>query len=82
MNSSSPLSLSRSFAVEKYSRAIDRCQDVEELRSLAKLLLKVWRQQADFSERYGAQMLRVKPGEGVRPPWPETPGSTDLAIPS
>ena len=61
MASSSPLSLSRGFIVEQYSRVIDRCQDVEELRSLAKLLLKVWRQQADFNEHYGAQMLRVRP---------------------
>ncbi len=61
MISSSPLSLSRGFTVEQYSRVIDRCQDVEELRSLAKLLLKVWRQQADFNEHYGAQMLQVRP---------------------
>ncbi len=61
MTSSSPLSLSRGFTVEQYSRVIDRCQDVEELRSLAKLLLKVWRQQADFNEHYGAQMLQVRP---------------------
>ncbi len=61
MASSSPLSLSRGFMVEQYSRVIDRCQDVEELRSLAKLLLKVWRQQADFNEHYGAQMLQVRP---------------------
>ncbi len=61
MASSSPLSLSRGFIVEQYSRVIDRCQDVEELRSLAKLLLKVWRQQADFNEHYGAQMLQVRP---------------------
>ncbi len=58
---SSPLSLSRGFTVEQYSRVIDRCQDVEELRSLAKLLLKVWRQQADFNEHYGARMLQVRP---------------------
>lgn len=74
MASSSPLSLSRSFTVEQYSRVIDRCQDVDELRSLAKLLLKVWRQQADFSEHYGAQLLQVKPAEGVSPPWPEMQG--------
>lgn len=61
MASSSPLSLSRGFIVEQYSRVIDHCQDVEELRSLAKLLLKVWRQQADFNEHYGAQMLQVRP---------------------
>lgn len=71
---SSPLSMSRSFTVEQYSRVIDRCQDVNELRSLAKLLLKVWRQQADFNEQYGAQILKVKPGERVSPPWPEMQG--------
>ena len=74
MASSGPLSLSRSFTVEQYSRVIDRCQDVDELRSLAKLLLKVWRQQADFNEHYGAQLLRVKTAEGVNPPWPEMQG--------
>lgn len=74
MASSGSLSLSRSFTVEQYSRVIDRCQDVDELRSLAKLLLKVWRQQADFNEHYGAQLLRVKTAEGVSPPWPEMQG--------
>ena len=68
MVSSSPLSLSRGFTVEQYSRVINRCQDVEELRSLAKLLLKVWRQQADFNEHYGAQLLWIKPAEGISPP--------------
>ena len=63
MGSSSPLSLSRGFTVERYSRVIDHCQDVEELRSLAKLLLKVWRQQADFNEHYVARLLRIKPTE-------------------
>lgn len=67
MASSSPLSLSRGFTVEQYSRVIDRCQDVEELRSLAKLLLKVWHQQADFNERYGARMLRIKPTDMGHP---------------
>ena len=67
MASSSPLSLSRGFTVEKYSRVIDRCQDVEELRSLAKLLLKVWRQQADFNEHYGAQLLQIKPTDMEQP---------------
>lgn len=74
MASSGPLSLSRSFTVEQYSRVIDRCQDVDELRSLAKLLLKVWRQQADLNEHYGAQLLQVKPVEGISPPWPEMQG--------
>ena len=61
MASSNLRSLSRGFTVEQYSRVIDRCHDVEELRSLAKLLLKVWRQQADFNEHYGAQLLQIKP---------------------
>lgn len=74
MASSGPLSLSRSFTVEQYSRVIDRCQDVDELRSLAKLLLKVWRQQADFNEHYGAQLLQVKPVEGVSSSWQEMQG--------
>ena len=74
MVSSNSLSLSRRFTVEQYSRVIDRCQDVDELRSLAKLLLKVWRQQADLNEHYGAQLLQIKPGEGVSPPWPEKLG--------
>ena len=63
MASSSPLSLSRGFTVEQYSRVIDRCQDVDELRSLAKLLLKIWHQQADFNEQYGAQLLQIKPAD-------------------
>ena len=74
MVSSNSLSLSRRFTVEQYSRVIDRCQDVDELRSLAKLLLKVWRQQADLNEHYGAQLLQIKPGEGISPPWPEKLG--------
>ncbi len=63
MGPHTPLSLSRGFTVEQYSRAIDRCQDIEELRSLSKLLLKVWQQQAYFNEYYGSELLQIKGGD-------------------
>jgi len=54
------LSLSRQFAVEAHSRAIDNCTDLEDLRKVAKSLLNAWQLQAMFSEMYGAQALGIQ----------------------
>ena len=54
------LSLSRQFAVETHSRAIDSCTDLEDLRKVAKSLLNAWQLQAMFSEMYGAQALGIQ----------------------
>jgi hypothetical protein len=54
------LSLTREFAVEAHSRAIDSCNELEDLRKVAKSLLKAWQLQAMFSEMYGAQALGIK----------------------
>ncbi|MEX1316993.1 MAG: hypothetical protein AB1Z22_07675 [Synechococcaceae cyanobacterium] len=59
--SDSSLSLSRQFTVAMHSRAIDSCDNIEELRSIAKTLLSAWQTQAMFSERYGAELLGLKP---------------------
>ncbi len=55
------LPLSRQFTVAMHSRAIDACDNIEELRSIAKSLLSVWQTQAMFSEQYGAELLGIKP---------------------
>jgi hypothetical protein len=54
------LSLTREFAIEAHSRAIDSCNELEDLRKVAKSLLKAWQLQAMFSEMYGAQALGIK----------------------
>jgi len=54
------LSLSKAFAVESHSRAIDNCNDLESLRKVAKSLLMAWQLQAMLSEPYGAQALGIK----------------------
>jgi hypothetical protein len=54
------LSLTREFAIEAHSRAIDSCNELEDLRRVAKSLLKAWQLQAMFSEMYGAQALGIK----------------------
>jgi hypothetical protein len=54
-------SLSRAFSAELHSRAIDSCTDVEELRRVAKTLLSAWQLQVEMSERYGAELLGLKP---------------------
>ncbi|MFY8149135.1 MAG: hypothetical protein ACOVNL_07960 [Prochlorococcaceae cyanobacterium] len=54
------LSLGRQFTVEMHSRAIDRCTDLEELRSMAKTLLAAWQMQAEFSQHFGAQALGLR----------------------
>lgn len=57
------LPLNRRFALELHSRAIDDCQDIEELRRVAKTLLTAWQIQAGFSERMAGEILGVS-----RPP--------------
>lgn len=57
----SSLSLSREFTVAMHSRAIDACDDIDELREIAKTLLSAWQTQAMFSERYGAELLGLRP---------------------
>jgi hypothetical protein len=53
------LSLNRQFSIAVHSRAIDNCNDIEELRQVAKTLLSAWQYQAHFSEHYGAQLLGI-----------------------
>ena len=50
-------SLARQFQHETQARAIDASTDLEELRALAKSLLKAWHAQAEMSKRYGAKAL-------------------------
>jgi hypothetical protein len=52
-------SLSRQFSIESQSRAIESCQDIEALRSLARNLLQVWQLQASLSEQLAAQSLGI-----------------------
>lgn len=54
--------LSRQFNLELQARAIDNCQDLEELRSIAQSLLKAWHLQSDLTRHYGAQALGLQPG--------------------
>ena len=51
------LELARRFAMESQARAIDGCQDIDELRQLAKKLLVAWYQQSDMTRHYGAQVM-------------------------
>ncbi len=52
-------SLSRQFTLEFQSRAIDACDDVAELRRIAKTLLSAWQLQADMTRHYGAQAMGI-----------------------
>lgn len=54
------LPLSRQFAIEAQGRAIDACDDIEALRSLAKNLLQAWQLQASVSEDFAAQLLGLQ----------------------
>lgn len=49
--------------MEVHSRAIDSCQDIEELRRVAKSLLTAWQIQAGFSEQFAGELLGIS-----RPP--------------
>jgi hypothetical protein len=42
-------------------RAIESCDDIEQLRSVAKTLLRAWQMQASFTEDYAAQLMRLTP---------------------
>lgn len=66
------LSLSRQFAIEAHARAIDSCDDLEDLRTVAKSLLQAWQMQASVSEDLVAQLMGLQPralsgGGGLRP---------------
>jgi hypothetical protein len=56
------LDLSRRFSMESQARAIDGCDDVDELRRLAKKLLVAWYQQSDMTRHYGAQAMGLGSG--------------------
>ena len=43
------LSINRQFSIAVHSRAIDSCDDIEELRKVAKTLLSAWQHHAEFS---------------------------------
>lgn len=53
------LALARQFSLESQSRAIDACEDIDELRRIAKSLLTAWHMQSDLTRRYGAQALGI-----------------------
>jgi hypothetical protein len=53
------LTLTRQFSLESHSRAIDSCNDVAELRRVAKTLLSAWHLQADMTRHYGAQAMGI-----------------------
>jgi len=57
----SDLSLSRQFALEAQTRAIDACTDIDELRRMTKSLLAAWHLQSEFSRRWGAEALGLPP---------------------
>lgn len=52
-------SLSRQFALEIHERAIESCEDIDQLRSVAKTLLRAWQLQASFTEDYAAQLMNL-----------------------
>ena len=54
-------SLSRQFAMTMHERAIESCDDIEQLRSVAKTLLRAWQLQASFTEDYAAQLMHLTP---------------------
>ncbi|MFO0037753.1 MAG: hypothetical protein ACK522_02280 [Synechococcaceae cyanobacterium] len=59
--------LTRQFALESQTRAIDHCTDIDELRSLAKRLLSAWYMQSDMTREFGAQALGMGLGIGRQP---------------
>jgi len=56
------LELARRFTLESQARAIDGCNDIEELRLLAKKLLVAWHQQSDMTRHFGAQAMGMNQG--------------------
>lgn len=65
-------SLSRQFAIAMQERAIESCDDIEQLRSVAKTLLRAWQMQASFAEDYAAQLMHLTP-----PPFSSTTRASD-----
>lgn len=55
--------LSHQFAVETQARAIDACNDVAELRRIAKTLLTAWHLQSDMTRHYGGQAMGIFPSK-------------------
>ena len=55
------LSLSRQFAIAMHERSIDSCDDIEQLREVAKTLLRAWQLQASFAEEYAGQLMGITP---------------------
>ena len=53
--------LSRQFVVETQARAIDACDDVAELRRIAKTLLTAWHLQSDMTRYFGGQAMGITP---------------------
>ena len=53
-------SLSRQFSAELQERAIETCTDIEDLRRVARTLLKAWQLQSSFSEAYAAQLMGLQ----------------------
>ncbi len=64
-------SLSREFTIAMQERAIEHCDNIEQLRSVAKTLLRAWHMQASFTEDYAAQLMQLTP--------PPFPGATRTA---
>jgi hypothetical protein len=56
------LNLSRQFTLESQSRALDACDDPDELRRIAKILLSAWHLQSDMARHFGAQALGISTG--------------------
>ena len=54
-------SLSREFTIAMQERAIESCDDIEQLRSVAKTLLRAWQMQASFTENYAARLMHLTP---------------------
>ena len=53
-------SLTSAFEQEVQLRAIEGCTDLEELRSLARSLLKAWHLQSQMTRHYGAQAMGME----------------------
>lgn len=51
------LNLSREFSLETQLRSIDGCDDINELKRVAKSLLSAWHLQSDMTRHYGAQAM-------------------------
>ena len=54
-------SLTREFTIAMHERAIESCDDIEQLRSVAKTLLRAWQMQASFTEDYASQLMHLTP---------------------